>query len=129
MSMELSFVKNEKKYHNFIRELRNMNYRNGFDTDSFITPEMQDIYMGIHNDSYYIALANGEPIGFVGVVDDDIRIATLPNFCNRGVGVYMLNEIMKIFPTAKAKIKGENDASLNLFKKVGFKIKYYLLER
>jgi RimJ/RimL family protein N-acetyltransferase len=34
----------------------------------------------------------------------------------------MLNEIIKIFPSATAKILKDNTPSINLFKKCGFKI-------
>ena len=40
-----------------------------------------------------------------------------------------LNEIMKIYPDAFAKIKIENEASLRLFESCGFKKKYYILEK
>jgi RimJ/RimL family protein N-acetyltransferase len=41
----------------------------------------------------------------------------------------MINEIMKLHPDAFAKVKLDNEASLRLFEKCGFKKRYYLLER
>jgi len=41
----------------------------------------------------------------------------------------MVKEIKKIEPSSVAKIKIDNKASLSLFKKCGFEIKYYLLEQ
>ena len=41
----------------------------------------------------------------------------------------MVEEIMKSHPSAIAKIKIGNAASIKLFESCGFKKKYYLLER
>ena len=46
-----------------------------------------------------------------------------------GVGKFMINEIMKIFPKSYAKVKIENEASLKLFESCGFEKKYYVLEK
>jgi L-amino acid N-acyltransferase YncA len=62
------------------------------------------------------------PLGYVGVVEDDIRICTDPTHKKTGAGTFMLNEIIKIFPSATAKILKDNTPSINLFKKCGFKI-------
>ncbi|MFM8313790.1 MAG: GNAT family N-acetyltransferase, partial [Deltaproteobacteria bacterium] len=51
---------------------------------------------------------------------EDIRICTLPKFQKQGVASFMLDEIMKIFPNALGKVKIDNLASRNLFKKMGF---------
>ena len=71
----------------------------------------------------------GEPIGYIGIIDLDIRIATHPNYQGKGVASFMLNEVMKISPKAVAKVKIDNHASLRLFEKCGFVKKYYLLEK
>ena len=68
-------------------------------------------------------------MGYVGVIEGDIRIATHPDYQGKGVGSFMLNEVMKIHPTAFAKVKMENEASLNLFESCGFKKMYYILEK
>ena len=41
----------------------------------------------------------------------------------------MINELMKKHPEAIAKVKLDNEASIGLFEKAGFKKKYYLLEK
>lgn len=68
-------------------------------------------------------------MGYIGVIDYDIRVATHPDFQGMGVASFMLNEVMKIHPKAVAKVKIENEASLRLFEKCGFKKRYYLLEK
>ena len=70
-----------------------------------------------------------EPVGYVGIIDDDIRVATHPSYQGKGVGTYMINEIMNLNPTAIAKVKVDNEASLKLFETCGFKKKYYILEK
>ncbi len=78
---------------------------------------------------FYICVYNGEPAGYIGIVNDDIRVATHPDFQGKGVGSFMVKEICKIYPNAVAKVKLDNKASLALFEKCGFKVKYYLLEQ
>ena len=41
----------------------------------------------------------------------------------------MINKLMKRHPSAFAKVKIENEASMNLFEACGFKKKYYILEK
>jgi hypothetical protein len=128
-------VKNEKKYYDFIRKLRtDPDNILGFLNREEITKEQQDIYMSEHENCYFICLVDNNPVGYVGVVEDDIRICTSPEFKQKGVGFFMLSEITKLFPKAKAKILKENTPSLNLFFKCNFKILdsdnklYYLIK-
>ena len=78
---------------------------------------------------FYICLYNGEPSGYIGIISDDIRVATHPDFQGKGVGSFMVKEICKIYPNAVAKVKLDNKASLRLFEKCGFKVKYCLVEQ
>lgn len=112
-------VRNEKKYHEFIRILRNEN-RTSFLEQAHITPEDQDSYMDSHNDDYRICLVNGEPAGYVGVVEGDIRICVHPSRRRIGVGSFMLKEVATTHPGALARVLRNNAASLNLFLKCGF---------
>ena len=123
-------VKNSPKYWEFIRNLRNLGeVRGGFIQQQQITAIEQAEYMLRYNNNYWICLVDGEPAGFVGVIDNDIRVATHPDFQQLGVGSYMINQLMTSYPAAHAKVKLNNEASLRLFEKCGFKKKYYLLER
>ena len=78
---------------------------------------------------HFVCCLNGEPAGYVGVVENDIRIATHPDKQRRGAAAFMLGYMTARFPTARAKIKVENTASLALFANAGFITRYYLLER
>ncbi len=121
--MELKLVKNEEKYFEFIRNLRNnKENQKGFLEQVSITKEQQKKYMYKYGDDYYICLKENIPVGYIGVVDNDIRVCTDTKYKKTGSGTFMLNEVMKIYPNATAKILKNNLASLNLFKKCNFVI-------
>ena len=80
-----------------------------------------------HN--FWICLDDLEPVGYVGIISDDIRVATHPDHQKKGIGAFMINEIMKIYPNAYAKVKLENEASIKLFEHCKFVKKYFILER
>jgi len=127
---DLTLVKNEEKYWEFIRNLRNMNgVRQGFIRQDHIEEEQQKNYMSEYGKYFYICLADGNPAGYVGVIDNDIRVATHPDFQGMGVGSFMINEIHQLHPTAQAKVKVVNIASFSLFVKNGYKVQYYILEK
>ena len=81
-----------------------------------------------YKDNYYICLCDGSPCGFIGEIDGDIRVCTVPEFQGKGVGSFMIREITKIRPNVFAKIKIDNKSSLRAFEKAGYVKKYYLLE-
>jgi RimJ/RimL family protein N-acetyltransferase len=103
--------------------------RQGFIVQDEINPVEHAAYMLKYNSNFWICLSDDRPVGYVGVIEDDIRVATHPEFHGKGVGTFMINEIMNLFPTALAKVKIDNEASLKLFEKCGFKKKFYILEK
>jgi len=124
----LELVKNEEKYHEFIRLLRtNSEIAYGFVKNDPITPEQQKKYMTEYGGCYYICLSDGVPVGFVGAVRDDIRVAVLPGYQRKGVGSFMVKELLKRHPEVYARIKVDNKVSLNFFKKLGFKWSFYIM--
>ena len=125
------FVKNEKKYWNFIRELRNdSRVQNGFvDELPQITEEQQNEYMKKYNDIFYVCIEGDLPVGYIRHLDGDIGVCTHPDYWGRGIGSFMIDELMKLHPNSYAKIKLDNEASIRAFEKVGFKKKYYILEK
>jgi GNAT superfamily N-acetyltransferase len=120
--MVLKIVKNEEKYYEFIRELRTHEDNiSGFLEKVNITPEQQKKYMEKHKDNYYICLNdNNEPVGWVGVVEDDIRVCTHPNHKGKGIGKFMVLELMDKHPKSQAKVLLGNTRSDNLFLSCGF---------
>ena len=119
----MELVECREQYWEFVRELR-MDDRviSGFIETIPITSEQQIAYMTNNSQHYRIALVNGKPAGYVGVINDDIRVCTHPKFQGLGVGKFMINECVKIWPTAYAKVKHGNTASDKLFLACGFKI-------
>lgn len=126
----MKLVENEPRYYEFIRRLRDdKEVKKGFIQQEDITEKQHQKFMMKYASHYYICIENNIPIGFVGVIDDDIRVATHPDHQAQGVGTFMISELIKRFPMATAKVKIENEASLRIFEKCGFKKKYYILEK
>lgn len=115
-------VQNEPKYWEFIRIVRNdPEMQKGFVEIVNITPEQQVSYMNKYGSGYYICLNEvNEPIGFIGEVNDDIRVAVIVDYQKKGVGKFMVNEFMKLKPNSYAKMKFDNIASKKLFESCGF---------
>ena len=127
--MNLKLKKNDKKYWEFIRQLRSdKRIQSGFIEKVTITKKEQEAYMNKYKDNYYICLCDGSPCGFIGEIDGDIRLCTVPEFQGKGVGSFMIREITRIRPNVFAKIKIDNKSSLKAFEKAGYVKKYYLLE-
>jgi len=123
----MELVNCTEKYWEFVRVLRNdKRVLDGFIKSTYITKEIQLSYMKDHYQFYRIALIDNQPCGYIGVINNDIRICTHPNFQGKGVGKFMLKEILKIFPNAFGKVKIENEASRKLFTSVGFKEKFII---
>ena len=119
----MELVQCTQQYWEFVRELR-MDERviSGFIETIPITTEQQTAYMSSNAQYYRIALVDGKPAGYVGVIKDDIRVCTHPEFQGMGVGKFMIDECVKIWPTAYAKVKLGNTASDKLFLACGFKM-------
>lgn len=125
----MRLVECDEKYWEFVRLLRiDKRVIDGFIKTDNITQEMQKNYMEKNSNFFRVALIDDEPVGFIGVIDDDIRVCTHPEHQNKGVGKFMVENIKKIYPKAFAKIKIGNEKSLKLFESCGFKIKYFILE-
>jgi len=112
-----------KEYWEFVRELR-MDKRviDGFLETRPISEEQQVNYMSSNSQHYRICLVDGKPAGYFGVIENDIRVCTHPNFQSMGVGKFMIVECMKIWPTAYAKVKIGNTVSDKLFLSCGFEV-------
>jgi len=119
-----------QEYWEFVRLLRsNELVQDGFIEQVQITEAQQVGYMTNNAQFYRVCLVDGNPAGFIGVIDDDIRVCTHPDYQKKGVGKFMVEAIMKEFPTALAKIKITNEASLKLFESCGFTKHFYLLKQ
>jgi GNAT superfamily N-acetyltransferase len=119
----LRIVKNIPEYFEYIRYLRThqMNLI-GFIEMVDISSDQQIEYMSKYGDCYEICLSGETPVGFVGVVDNDIRFAVEPNFHGKGVGKYMIMDLIHKNPQRTAKVKHDNLASIKVFESCGFKL-------
>lgn len=126
----MELIKNSYIYWEFIRNLRNMDgVREGFIEQNIITRQQHEKYMKENTDFFWICIVEDNPAGYIGIINDDIRIATHPDYQGIGAASFMINQVMEINPNAQAKVKIKNEKSLKLFQKNGFKKKYYLLEK
>ena len=133
--MELTLVENNKDYYEVIRLLRtDPNNTSGFLEQVEITPEQQSKYMEKYEKNYWICLIGNLPVGFIGVIDTDIRFAVNHNYKNMGIGSFMINEIKNKGIEVTSKVLLDNLPSQKVFEKCGFtfykkddKFKYYNL--
>jgi hypothetical protein len=117
----LKIVDCTSEYWDFVRTLRNDDrVQDGFIEKVKITTEQQKIYMEKNSIFYRICTLDNNPVGFVGVIENDIRICTHPDHQNKGIGKFMISKVMEIFPDAYGKVKINNLQSRNLFKSSGF---------
>jgi RimJ/RimL family protein N-acetyltransferase len=120
-------VANQPKYWDFIRTLRSdERIQDCFVERVSITPEQQAAYMAKHNTDYFVCIEYLEgidyeiPVGFIGVVDDDIRLAVVPESHGRGIGKFMLKTLGDYMSSATAKVKHNNIPSQRAFISSGF---------
>jgi RimJ/RimL family protein N-acetyltransferase len=120
--MSLSIVPLDSKFFEFVRNLRNdPRVREGFISQGEVTPDDHAAYMKLNHANYFVCLRGSKPVGYFGVINDDIRIATSPEEMQTGVASYMVSYISEHFPHAVAKVKIKNSASQKLFEKSGYK--------
>ena len=120
--MNLRIIQNEEKYFDFIRILRtHKENTKGFFEQVEISSEQQYKYMEKHKNDYLICIDENEtPVGWIGIVENDIRFCVDPLFKNNGIGKFMLLELIKIHPNGEAKVLLENQASNKLCQSIGF---------
>jgi ribosomal protein S18 acetylase RimI-like enzyme len=124
----LALVDCSPKYWEYVRKLRlNPNVIDGFIKTEYITEVDQVSYMTKYSQYYKVALVEGNPCGYVGVIENDIRVCIDPLYQGKGIGKFMISEIKKIWPDALAKVKVDNEASLKLFRACGYEIQFYLM--
>lgn len=118
-----------QEYWEFVRKLRlDPRVSDGFIKTTQITPEQQILYMNEYASCYRVCLLNEEPAGYVGVIDNDIRVCTHPDYQGQGVGKFMISKCKEIWPDSFAKVKIDNQVSVKLFESCGFVKKFYVLE-
>ena len=114
-------IKITPEYYEFVRNLRmHPDTRSGFIEEANITEDAQEKYMSKYGKDYYICLLyKGTdfccPVGYIGVIEEDIRLCTAPSHQGLGIGKFMLQQIKTLYPTATGKIKKDNLSSQRIF--------------
>ncbi|MCK9428898.1 MAG: GNAT family N-acetyltransferase [Candidatus Omnitrophica bacterium] len=120
-------VNNNKIYWEFIRSLRNdTRLSDSFVDHTYISQESQEKYMSKYGSSYYIYLLNNIPVGFIGVVNNDLRIAVHPDYYNKGIGTELLYSIIREYPFLDIKVRKTNISGQQFFDK--HKLTYTLVD-
>ena len=114
----------KEEHYEFVRLLRNS--QPGFLTPNVnITSEQQIQYMDKNHTHYYICVLKNKPLGFIGVMENDIRLCTHPDAQGKGVATFMLEEIVKLYPNATGRILKDNLPSQKAFEKA--KVPYKII--
>ncbi len=111
-----------KIYWPFVLELRN-NLREYFFDQHIITEEEHEKFMSKYYENYYVCIADSQTVGWVGVVNNDVRVAVAPEYHKRGIGKFMLQYVKDRYPKGTAQIAASNVASIKLFESVGIPIR------
>ena len=135
VNTNLKLVENSLIYYEFIRQLRtHPENTKGFLEQVQITEDQQKSYMEKYEKNYWICLSGNTPVGFVGMVDNDIRLAVQPNSKGMGIGTFMIQELIKNHKDGTVKVLLDNLSSQKVFEKNNFtnyksdeKFKYYKL--
>tara|TARA_R110002020_G_scaffold366278_1_gene578364 strand:- start:3833 stop:4267 length:435 start_codon:yes stop_codon:yes gene_type:complete len=122
----MELVKCSRDHWDSILKIRNDN-RAGFGNTEIIDQDTHYAFLTKYSNSYYVCVEGSEVLGFIGHLEDDIRVATNKKFQNKGLGKFMVKEFMKLHPNCFAKIKTGNIHSLKLFTSCGFEKKYDIL--
>jgi RimJ/RimL family protein N-acetyltransferase len=110
----------EEKYYKFMYDTRfHPEIKKGFITQEAVSFEEHCKYLDKYKNNYYICIDENKPIGYIGVIDDDIRFAVSSEYQGFGVGTFMLDYIKNKYPKARGKIFDWNISSQKVFEKVG----------
>ncbi len=122
----MELVANCGKYWEFMRNLRNApDIQKYLIEQVHITKDMQEEYMAKHEKSYYICLLDNDPVGYIGIKENEVGLVVVPSMQGRDVGKFMLRAVKNnMYPGHFARIKEDNIASIRLFESCGYKLKY-----
>ena len=85
--------------------------------------ELQTKYMEVNSKYFHVVLVNEEFAGYIGLIGpnrNEITYCVDPKYQNKGLGTYMVTQIMQLSPKIWAKVKHNNPSSIYIFQKLGF---------
>jgi RimJ/RimL family protein N-acetyltransferase len=109
----------------FIRKVRNAG-KEGFFVSEDVSIDEHEKFMAMHGRDYYIGVEEGEDVGFIGVVNDDIRVGVCKKRRGRGLGSKLIKKYTDEFLQSgrqhyvEAVIKKDNIASITAFEHAGW---------
>jgi len=123
--VNIELVKCEEKYWEFVRELRN-HPKNvyGFFSKEYVNKETHWNFMEKYHEWYNVGLVGGGPVGWVGVVKNDLRVCTHPDWHGMGIAKQMLKKFIENIQDKQkltVVIDEVNVPSQRAFMAVGFK--------
>lgn len=114
-------------YDKFMYELRFLSdAKKSFIEQDVPTYEEHLEYLDKNRQYYYIAIEGEEPVGYIGVIDNDIRFAVVKEARGKGIGGLMLTYIKIKYPMCRGKIFEWNTPSRRAFEKA--EIPYIVLQ-
>ena len=121
----MKLVDCEPKYWQFVRHLRtDERNQNGFFSQVNISERDQEIFMQKNFENYKVCIMDEIPVGYVGLIKGkEITYCTHPDYNNRGIGTFMVQEFSKLYKNIEALVKIENVASQKVFEKLGWEKK------
>tara|TARA_Y100000004_G_scaffold53282_1_gene59232 strand:+ start:944 stop:1708 length:765 start_codon:yes stop_codon:yes gene_type:complete len=123
---KISIVDNEEKFWMQIARLRySSKVQKGFIKRHWKgppLPELQNAYMKKFGDNFIVAAHNDTLLGYARCIDGDIGICVVPELQSRGIASMLLEELLKRYPDAHARVKKDNESSKKLFEKFGFRV-------
>jgi L-amino acid N-acyltransferase YncA len=80
---------------------------------------------------FYIILYNKKRCGTVNIVESEVGYMLAPEFRGKGIAVNAVKKLMEMHPKKRffATINNENERSINLIKKLGFRPKGTIFEK
>ena len=128
---KISIVDNEEKYWMQIGRLRySPKVQKGFIKREWKgppQPAVQNAYMKEFGDNFIVAIhnvrnGNDRFLGYARCIDGDIGICVHPELQSKGIASMLLEELLKRYPDAHARVKKDNESSKKLFEKFGFRV-------
>jgi RimJ/RimL family protein N-acetyltransferase len=126
----MELVECTSEYWEFVRLLRtHEENKNWFLTQTDISHEQQIEYMNRNSYRYKICLLNGGPVGYIGIIkENEITYCVDPKHKGKGIGTFMVSEVIKHHDTLTAFVFPQNIASSKVFEKLGFQKQFYYIK-
>lgn len=118
----MELVECTPEYWQFVRIIRtHPSNQKFFFTQVKITPEQQIEFMQRESHRYKICLIDGSPVGYVGIIkENEITYCVHPDYQGKGIGTFMISELLKLYDNLTAFVIPENIGSSKVFEKLGF---------